>query len=184
MVSGTQSSSVFTSGSTSSHRNIHVLTAPLVLNCSGQPFWDPQLLSMILRKHKQTLSPKPIESAPLSPDSVPHCLSGVLQHCQHRWAMISMPLWQSDSPAQTPALDILSVVVQSDHNQAAYPYPMLDFANSIRKAFQSKYCPGERMPLPSLPNRTASCSVYSRPLLEPQYRRQLSHISARTQPNS
>ena len=29
---------------------------------------------MILRKHKQTLSPKPIESAPLLPDSAPHCL--------------------------------------------------------------------------------------------------------------
>ena len=102
-----RSSSVLTSGSIPSHRNIHVLIALLVLNCSGQPFWDPQLLSVILGKHKQTLSPKPIESAPLSPDSVPHCLSGVLQHCQHWWAMISIPLWQSDSPAQIPALDIL-----------------------------------------------------------------------------
>jgi hypothetical protein len=127
MISGTQSSSVLTSGSTPSHRNIHVLTAPLVLNCSGQPFWDPQLLSMILGKHKQTLSPKPIESTPLLLDSVPHCLSRVLQHRQHRWAMISTPLWQSDSPAQTPALYILSVVVQSHLDQAAYPYPMLDF---------------------------------------------------------
>jgi hypothetical protein len=34
---------------------------------------------------------------------------------------------ESDSPAQTPALDILSVVVQSDLDQTAYPYPMLDF---------------------------------------------------------
>ena len=58
--------------------------------------------------------------------------------------MISTPLWQSDSPAQTPALDILSVAVQSDLDQAAYLYPMLDFENSIRKAFQSKYCPVER----------------------------------------
>jgi hypothetical protein len=41
--------------------------------------------------------------------------------------MISMPLWQSDSPTQTPALDILSVVVQSNLDQAAYLYPMLDF---------------------------------------------------------
>ena len=74
------SSSVLTSGSIPSHRNIHVLIVLLALNCSGQPFWDPQLLSMILRKHKQTLSPKPIESTPLSPDSVPHYLSGVLRH--------------------------------------------------------------------------------------------------------
>jgi hypothetical protein len=59
---------------------------------------DLQLLSMILREHKPTLSPKPIESTPLLPDSVPHCLSGVLQHCQHRWAMISMPLWQQLKP--------------------------------------------------------------------------------------
>ena len=75
-----RSSSVLTSGSIPSHRNIHVLIALLVLNCSGQPFWDPQLLSVILGKHKQTLSPKPIESAPLSPDSAPHYLSGVLCH--------------------------------------------------------------------------------------------------------
>ena len=75
-----RSSSVLTSGSIPSHRNIHVLIALLVLNCSGQPFWDPQLLSVILGKHKQTLSPKPIESAPLSPDSAPHYLSGVLRH--------------------------------------------------------------------------------------------------------
>ena len=84
---------------------------------------------MILRKHRQTLSPKPIESAPLSPDSVPHCPSGVLQHCQHWWAMISIPLWQSESPAQIPAHDILSVVVQINLDQTAYLYPMLDFAN-------------------------------------------------------
>jgi hypothetical protein len=70
-------SSVFNSGSIPSHRNIHVLIALLVLNCSVQPFWDPQLLSVILGKHKQTLSLKPIESAPLSPDSVPHYLSEV-----------------------------------------------------------------------------------------------------------
>jgi hypothetical protein len=41
--------------------------------------------------------------------------------------MISMPLWQSDSPTQTPALDILSVVVQSNLDQAANPNPVLDF---------------------------------------------------------
>jgi hypothetical protein len=41
--------------------------------------------------------------------------------------MISMPLWQSDSPAQTPAVDILFAVVQTDLDQAAYPYPTLDF---------------------------------------------------------
>jgi hypothetical protein len=45
------SSSVLTSGSIPSHRNIHVLIAPLVLNCSGQSFWDPQLLLVILGKH-------------------------------------------------------------------------------------------------------------------------------------
>jgi hypothetical protein len=78
--SGTQSSSVLTSGSIPSHRNILVLIVLLALNCSDQPFWDPQLLLMILRKHKQTLLPKPIESAPLSPDSTPHYLSGVLHH--------------------------------------------------------------------------------------------------------
>ena len=46
-----RSSSVLTSRSIPSHRNIHVLIALLVLNCSGQPFWDPQLLSVILGKH-------------------------------------------------------------------------------------------------------------------------------------
>ena len=46
-----RSSSVLTSGSIPSHRNIHVLIALLVLNCSGQLFWDPQLLSVILGKH-------------------------------------------------------------------------------------------------------------------------------------
>jgi hypothetical protein len=184
MVSGTQSSSVFTSGSTFSHRNIHVLTAPPALNCSGLPLWDLQLLSMILRKQTNRPSRPNQLRALLLPDSAPYCLSGVLRHCQHQWAMISTPLWQYDSPDQTPALDILSIVVQSDLDQAAYLYPMLDFANSMRKVFQSKYCPGERMPLPSLPNRTASCSAYSRPLLEPQYRRQLSHTSTRIQPNS
>jgi hypothetical protein len=62
MVSGTQSSSVLTSGRIPSHRNIHILIALLVLNRSGQLFWDPQrlsMISMIPRKHKQTLSPKP-----------------------------------------------------------------------------------------------------------------------------
>jgi hypothetical protein len=38
--------------------------------------------------------------------------------------MLSTPLWQSDSPAQIPALDILSVVVQINLDQAAYLYPM------------------------------------------------------------
>jgi hypothetical protein len=80
MVSGTQSSSVLTSRSIPSHRNIHVLIALLALNCSDQPFWDTQLLLMILGKHKQTLSPKPLKSSPLSPDSVPHYRSGVLCH--------------------------------------------------------------------------------------------------------
>ena len=75
-----RSSSVLTSRSILSHRNIHVLIVLLALNCSDQPFWDPQRLSVILGKHKQTLSPKPIESAPLSPDSAPHYLSGVLRH--------------------------------------------------------------------------------------------------------
>jgi hypothetical protein len=41
--------------------------------------------------------------------------------------MISMPLWQSDSPAQTPAVNILSIVVHIDLDLAAYPYPMLHF---------------------------------------------------------
>jgi hypothetical protein len=45
--------------------------------------------------------------------------------------MISTPLWQFDSPAQTPALDILSIVVQIDLDQAAYPYPMLDLLQQL-----------------------------------------------------
>jgi hypothetical protein len=135
MGSGTQSSSVLTSRSTPSHRNIHILIALLVLNCSGQLLWDPQLLSVILGKHT---------NRPSRP----------CQHHQHWWAMISTPLWQSDSPAQTLALDILSVVVQSTLTRQHIPIPCwiscselatsCSFANSIRKAFQSKYCPGER----------------------------------------
>ena len=64
MVSGTQSSSVLTSGSTPSHRNIHVLIALLVLNCSGQPFWDPQLLLVILGKQTDPLSQTNTGSGP------------------------------------------------------------------------------------------------------------------------
>jgi hypothetical protein len=45
------SSSVLTSGSIPSHRNIHVLIVLLALNCSGQPFWDPQRLPVILGNH-------------------------------------------------------------------------------------------------------------------------------------
>jgi hypothetical protein len=46
-----RSSSVLTSKSIPSHRNIHVLIVLLALNCSGQWFWDPQWLLVILGKH-------------------------------------------------------------------------------------------------------------------------------------
>jgi hypothetical protein len=71
LVSGTQSSSVLTSGSIPSHRNIHIFIVLLVLNGSDQPFWDPQLLSVILRK--QT-------NRPSLPNQLRVFLSHLIQH--------------------------------------------------------------------------------------------------------
>jgi hypothetical protein len=78
-------SSIITTGSILNNRNIHTSTpSPLrsfwtaLVNSSGTgltaAFDDPE------ETHKQTLSPKPIQSVPLLPDSAPHYLSGVLCH--------------------------------------------------------------------------------------------------------
>ena len=59
---------------TSTLSPLHSFWTALVNSGTHSAVDDPE------ETHKQTLSPKPIESAPLLPDSAPHYLSGVLRH--------------------------------------------------------------------------------------------------------